>query len=572
MSGAADNSARAEGLGVAWATAAVAGAFSLIVCALLGFNFARMRGADLRDSDQLNALKQELFRRPGDPQLQQRIRRLDLQLRLDYFRRRSFAATGAWLLLGGAAVCLIGAKLAAGLRKRPPAPQPQDPTTDRHARAAALARWSAAAAGLALACAAILLAATTRSSLDDLLKAEPPLPSPGEMSDNWPGFRGPGGAGISAYADVPTSWNGRTGEGILWKTPVPLPGQNSPVVWADRVFLTGATEKQREVYCFDAGTGKLLWRRPVSTPAGSREVPRVEEGAGFAAPTAAVDGRRVYAIFANGDLACFDFGGSQLWAKSLGLPDNDYGYASSLTTHRHLLIVQYDQNMDAEGRSRSQLIALDGATGRVAWVTDRDVPDSWATPIVAETPRGWQLITSADPWVIAYDPADGREIWRAKCMAGDVAPSPTYGAGLVFAVNSEAELVAIRPDGTGDVTTTHVAWTAQADLPDICSPLCDGKRLYLLTSDGLLTCYAAGDGKKLWQHELETTFHCSPSLAGDRIYLISQGGLTWIVAAADAYEEIAKAELGENCDTCPAFMDGRIYIRGEKHLFCIGRK
>ena len=150
-------------------------------------------------------------------------------------------------------------------------------------------------------------------------------PSREAIGRNWPRFRGPGGLGISAYTNVPSSWNGITGEGVLWKTPVPLAGQNSPIVWENRVFLTGASEDEREVYCFDADSGELLWQRAVADVPGSpSEPPEVDDVTGFAAPTAVTDGKRVYAIFANGDLACFDFDGKRLWAMSLGNPDNLY--------------------------------------------------------------------------------------------------------------------------------------------------------------------------------------------------------------------------------------------------------
>ena len=160
--------------------------------------------------------------------------------------------------------------------------------------------------------------------------AEPP-PSDAEIAKAWPRFRGPGGLGISAYTNVPDAWDAASGKGIVWKTPVPLPGNNSPVVWGKRVFLSGADKHRREVYCFDADSGKLVWRQNVpGTPQSTAKPPEVTDDTGYAAPTTATDGRRVFAIFANGDLAAFDVSGKPAWAKSLGIPENSYGHASSL--------------------------------------------------------------------------------------------------------------------------------------------------------------------------------------------------------------------------------------------------
>ena len=553
------------------ATAVVAAALMVIVGALLIHNFLQIHGADLRDSDQLADLKASLFARPGDEKLKQQIRTLDLALRQEYFARRRFAAVGTWLLLADLAVLALALKFAVGLWRPPAAPamRPYDP--DRQIRAAGRARWALAAAGAAVICAAAGVALLHRPVPAGKVQMAATAPSPADESGkHWPCFRGPAGAGVSAHANVPTSWDGRSGKGILWKSPVPLPGKNSPILWGDRVFLTGADNEQRELYCFDARTGALLWRRDVKTDGSPVAVPEGIDDTGLAAPTAATDGQRVYAIFANGDLGCFDFAGKEVWAKSLGIPENIYGYASSLATWRNLLLIQFDQ--DEPDAGKSELIALDGATGKPVWVSPRPVGNSWTSPAVIDTGKGQQIITCSLPWVIAYDPAKGTEIWRVDCLFGDVAPSPVYGAGMVFAVNTGAVLAAIRTDGRGNVTKTHVVWQVEEGLPDICSPLTDGRRVYLLTTDGLLTCYAAADGKKLYEQDLEATFNASPSLIGDRVLLLSNEGVAFFIAAADTYKLLGKAELGEDCCACPAFADGRIFLRGNKHLYCIGGK
>ena len=393
-----------------------------------------------------------------------------------------------------------------------------------------------------------------------------------DPSKNWPSFRGPEGNGVSAYTNVPARWDAKTGEGILWKTRVPLPGHNSPIVWGDRVFLTGGDPNELAVFGFDGPSGKLLWRGDLTrAPLKADEEPlEPSEYTGWAAPTAVTDGRGVYAIFATGDIAGFDFSGKKIWQKSLGTPDNAYGHASSLAIHQNLVLVQYDQGVVED--EMSAMIALDGSTGQVVWRKKRPVDNSWSSPVVVRVGDAFQVLTCSLPWVIAYEPAKGTELWRADCLAGEMAPSPIYANGLVFVIEPYNELIAIKPDGKGDVTKTHIAWIIDEGGPDICSPVSDGQRIFMLGTEGLLSCHNTSDGKKLWEHDLREYFLASPSLVGKNLYLLSEKGVTYIIEAADEYKELAKFELGEECHASPAFVDGRIYIRGIEHLYCIGNR
>jgi len=574
-------------------TAAVAGVFSVVVCAVLLANYHRREAKDPLGTQQLAAMKAELAGQPHDEDLKESIRQLDLQLRRKYFRQREFTEVGAWLLLAGVVVFLVASKSAATLRRKLPMPEPQPPSQDRQASVAEIGRWSVAAAAALVAATAIALSISCQSELPRdkkelaaLVKTEPPDSQPGqagvlaaadypsdeEIARNWPRFRGPGGLGISRYTNVPVSWDGTSGEGIVWKTPVPLEGNNSPVVWEDRVFLSGATEDARQVYCFDADSGELLWERDVpGTPLSTAEPPEVSGDTGYAAPTTATDGRRVFAIFANGDVAAFDFAGDEVWARSLGIPDNSYGHASSLVTYRGLLLIQFDQGGRKDGLSK--LLALNTETGQTVWEVRREVPNSWPSPIVINNRGRPQIITCADPWVIAYDPADGGEIWRAECLSADIGPSPVFADGVVYVANEFPCLSAIRADGEGDVTDTHVLWEGEDGLPDTASPLATDRYVFLLASYGTLTCYAAASGEVLWYEDFDDTFTSSPSLVGSRLYLFGEEGKAWVVEpGAEGCQRISEANLGEPCVTSPAFQDGRIYIRGEEHLFCIGLK
>jgi outer membrane protein assembly factor BamB len=399
-------------------------------------------------------------------------------------------------------------------------------------------------------------------------------PSDAEIAANWPRFRGPDGLGVAKHKNVPTTWDVPGGKGLVWKSPVPLSGNSSPVVWKNRVFVTGGTIDQRQVYCYGTADGKLLWQQTVASQASAaaklKDLPD-EGGAGFASPTPATDGRRVYAIFATGDVAALDFEGKPVWTRSLGVPKSSYGFASSPTLYRGRLLIQLDQGSPKD--KLSKLLALDAATGRTVWETPREVPNSWTSPIVVLVGGRPEIITSADPYVIAYDPQNGGEIWRVKCLRQDVGPSPTFCGGTVYAVSQFPQLSAIRADGKGDLTKTNVLWIGEDGLPDTCSPLACEEFVLLLSSDGVLTCYEAKQGEKLWEEEFkDSNFSSSPTFVGKQVYLFSNEGKSWVVEPTrEKCLRIAEGNLGEKCVASPAFQDGRVYIRGEKNLFCLGK-
>ncbi|MHC4560480.1 MAG: outer membrane protein assembly factor BamB family protein [Planctomycetota bacterium] len=400
--------------------------------------------------DQLANLKLEIRNRPDDEQLLSQIRQLDLQIRQKRTRKLDRSRKGSYLLLVSVAVLFISLKCAGTYKKKVPNPQLGGDKPDEQVRQAMFARWGVTAGIVILASGALLLVIRPEIDFSKIGPVTSSWPSIEEINKNWPSFRGPDGLGISAYTNVPTNWNGKTGQGILWKTKLSLPGYNSPVVWDDRVFLSGADANDSQVYCFDSLSGKLLWTGDVTgVPLKDGEEPlEVMEDTGFAAPTVVTDGRRVYAIFATGDVGCFDFNGRKVWEKNLGRPDSAYGYASSLAMYRNLLLIQYDQGGIED--EKSALIALEGFSGQIVWQTKRPVGNSWSSPIVVGIEDQFQVITCADPWAIGYDPATGVEFWRVNCLAGDIAPSPIYANGLILVIEPYSKMVAIRPDGRGD--------------------------------------------------------------------------------------------------------------------------
>ncbi|MFP3902798.1 MAG: PQQ-binding-like beta-propeller repeat protein [Armatimonadota bacterium] len=396
----------------------------------------------------------------------------------------------------------------------------------------------------------------------------PTSPLGEEMAKNWPVFRGPA-FGQAMTADFPTQWDATTGDGLLWKTEIPLSGKNSPVYWDAKVFLTGATEDERMVYCFDAESGDMLWKKPVSyTEEADKKPPNVMEDTGYAAPTVATDGERVVAIFANGDMAAFDMDGKELWTHWMGPPENQYGFASSPLIYKDRVIVQYDRGMDASD-GLSAIYAFDVKTGEQLWKTKRPVPNSWTSPIVAHIEGRDQIVTTASPWVMAYDPKNGKELWRIDPLGADVGPSPAFGAGYVFATVEYHGVYAIEPPEKAS-DSPEIVWSADRNLPDTASPATDGNIVVTASSYSYVTCYDAEDGTMHWEHDLGAAVAASPTIVGDRIYLPDRKGTMHIMKAGPEFEKISTAKIGEPVFATPAFVDGKIYIRSQDHLMCVG--
>jgi len=573
------------------AAALVAGAFVLAVLLVLVVGYARENAADPLDSPEIASLRELLRKSPTDTGAKERFRVLDLELRTRFFAHQRRVETGRWLLLAGGAALALALGILAELRRT--LPEPPSPEGPAHEVARGRSLAAVAGIGVAVGLAALVLAllqpggpakagraagqaAGDGSAPQRVASSEEPAPpTPEELARNWPRFRGPGGAGVARFAsgeEGPLSWDAATGAGLLWKSRVPLKGASSPVFWNGRLFLTGADASTREAYCFDAADGRLVWRKVVSSepPRGGEK--KVWDEKTYAASTPATDGRSVWCVFASGDVACLDLEGREVWKKNLGPIANSYGHASSPVSRGRFLYIQLDQARDEKTKTeRSRLLALDGATGRVMWERPRPVRDSWTTPIIVESQGREELVTVADQWIIAYDPASGEELWRAKGPKGDLVPSPIFAGGLVIAAMEMSRLVAVRPGGSGDVTSTHVAWTAEGDLPSIPSPVSDGERLYLVSSAGMMSAWQLSTGAKLWEADLEMAVQSSPTLAGDRVYVFGDEGACAIVAAGPEYRLLARNELGEGCQASPAFAAGRMFIRGEEHLFCVGK-
>ncbi len=553
--------------------AVVAAVFSVIIAILLGVTVYHVKVADPVRSKKLEELKEQAKANPTDAALAETILKLDTPLRRDQFARQYFLKRGTVLLVVTLGLLAAGLLWASSHKPIKPTPTPQGDVKAQQVKHAEQTR-TAMSVGIVMLCAAGLFYAMQTPTIptESTEGQTDPISSYTSIEDaqtQWSTFRGPGGLGICTFENIPDTWDGESGQNILWKTAIDLPGHNSPVVWNNRIFLTGATKEAQAIYCIDAETGNILWTGEVTVvPSPEREDMEVMEDTGYAAPTAVTDGKRVCAIFAGGDLGCFTIDGEKLWEKHLGVPDSMYGYSASLTWYENLVIVQWDVGYEGED---SKLIAFDWQTGEQVWQTARPVPNSWSSPTVTQVGDSCQILTAASPYVIAYDAKTGTEIYSAECIEGDIASSPIIADGKIFAIEPYNKLVAINAtNAQGDITETNIAWAAEESMPDICSPVSDGTHVWTLTTQGDLGCFNVADGSLVYTQSLDATFQASPTLVGRTLYLLSEKGTMVIAQTGPEYKELKRSELGEKAFACPAFQDGRIYIRSHQNLIAIG--
>jgi len=376
-------------------------------------------------------------------------------------------------------------------------------------------------------------------------------------AEHWNVFRGPQ-AGVSPWTNAPTAWDGTSSQGLLWKTPLKMTGVSSPVLWEHRLYLTEGGETERAVLAFDAGTGRLLWRRTVADGGQGTPLPPVSDY-GLAIPTPACDSNGVYALFGTGDLAAFSPDGKPLWRLYLGRPTLGYGFASSPCVVSNLVCVQFDHH--AGGR----VLAVETTTGRLKWDVGRSRGASWSSLMVVPNADGKPLVVAnANGSTTAYD-LEGRVVWDVDGATGEVAPSPAWWNGCVYPVNIGSKLLCQKVYGKAEKR-----WEYSGQLSDSASPLVVNGLLFMTTSGGRLTCLDANAGAKLWEHDSPGCYASLVS-SGDRIYAIGRDGTALIVKADRTYGAIGICELGDGVDATPAMADGRLYIRSSKWLWCIGR-
>ncbi|MCK6499236.1 MAG: PQQ-like beta-propeller repeat protein [Nitrospira sp.] len=560
----------------------VLGCFLLAVAAVMVWDQWIQPREEPWRSARLVEARERLLKDPKNELLKSEIRELDRQLRVGFFRALERHRVGAVLLLiAGVGLVLAGRRATAGA-PRLNACAPALPV-DR-SRAVRGARVTTAIAGGTIAILGGFWGLVSTSPLDTIsdsisspgrpvapvAASEPVSPTAEEWARQWPQFRGHDGSGVAGSIQLPLTWDAKTGTGIVWKAAVELEGYNSPVVWSNHVFLTGGDKNQRLVYCFNLTTGERLWQRtlaPTNTPSLPIEPP---SQSGQAASTAATDGHRVYAIFATGELGALDFDGRWVWSRRMDFSENGYGHASSLVVWRDRLLIQADQGQAEDGKSKIE--AVDCATGKVLWSVKRPVGGSWTTPLVIESGGHRQVLAAGDPWLMAYDVETGAERWRASVLGGELAPSPILAGDRVIATSPGHALTALKWDGSGDVTKTHVVWRTEDGVPDVPTPVVAGDLLFTANTEGHLICRELSTGQQVWKHELETEIQASPLVAGDRLYLFSQPGGGFVVQVAREFRQLSTFEMGDEVYASPAVAGDSLLVRTKKSLVRIGTK
>lgn len=394
-------------------------------------------------------------------------------------------------------------------------------------------------------------------------------------AENWPQFRGPTGRGHYTGKPLPLSWS--TTQNVTWKQPLPGKGWSSPIIWDGRIYLTsavsieGSKDQSLKALCLDAADGKILWQTEVFRQDAAK-TPRIHTKNSYASPTPVTDGKRLFVHFGHEGTACLDPAGKVLWRNTT------LRYAPVHGNGGSPILVDDKLIFSTDGGDKQFLIALDQASGEVVWKTDRKCTAfkkfSFGTPLVIEANGRRQIISPASDAVIAYDPKDGKEIWRVSYDGYSVIPRPVFGHGMIFMSTGydRPSVLAIRVDGTGDVTDSHIAWKLTNGAPHAPSPLLVGNELYLVSDGGIASCLDARTGKVHYQQRVGDAYSASPFYADGKIYLQSEDGITTVLKAGTRFEALAESNLDERTYASYAVADGAIYLRTETQLYRLQRK
>ena len=385
------------------------------------------------------------------------------------------------------------------------------------------------------------------------------------LAENWPGWRGPRGDGTSMEKNVPLRWSET--QNVVWKVSIPGKGHASPIVWGRHIFVVTAikVKKQRILLCLDRKKGKILWQRVVleSPPE------RINSLNSYASSTPATDGQRVYVSFLDRDkmfVATYDFDGNKVWEVRPGVFSSMHGYCSSPVIWKDKVIV----NGDHDGPS--YIVALSRATGQTIWKTPRpNRTRSYCAPIIRQIDGRNQMVLSGTKCVASYDPDTGEQHWLIDGPTEQFVASLVYNGELLFMTCGFPDrfIQAIRPDGRGNVTDTHVLWQKDRDCSYVPSPIAFGPYFLVVADNGVATCFEAKTGKSCWRERLGPHYSASLVSANGLVYFLSDKGVMTIVKPGEELDIVARNELGENTYASPAISDGQIFLRGAKHLYCI---
>ena len=385
---------------------------------------------------------------------------------------------------------------------------------------------------------------------------------------NWPQFRGANGLAFTDERDLPLTWNAKTGENIAWRAALPKSDNpwSSPVVWGDRVFVTCVQNQPlaHHVLCFAKADGKPLWDTTVEP--GTLILKDLRGG--YGAPTPCTDGQRVYAVFGSAVIAALGFDGRLVWRKEIANTAFDVALGSSPILFGDTVILDCDQT----GKT-SSIVAFDKATGEIKWEAKRpDTGFAHSTPVIVKVAGKPQMLVSATGALQGVDPASGKILWW--CAAQGDASSPAFGGGVVFSDSGRGgKAVCVDPTGAGDVTKTHLKWTIPQISEGLSSAIIVGDFVWRTHSPEILKCFKLADGALAFSERLAgiSTWASPIATADGRIYFAS-AGKSYVLQAGGKLEVLATNDLGEDNRASAAVSDGRIYLRGDKTLYCIGAK
>ena len=589
--------------------AIISAIFAVVFSIMLITNYFQVRGSGPLQTDAIETLKQLNDESANNPELKEQIRQLDLLARKAYFISHERLMAGVYILLGMVIVLIVSLRFYYAEVKNIPDKE-IDPIDDWAIKTSArkYIKWIgggliAVALGFTLLTSPWLKSLKT-DSVDPTIMADTQDPFGLSVDVSYTGnsdndtetpesglteiqseetinsvfgrenesaptieisnvthnsFRGNNSLGISAARNIPVSWDLASGNNILWKATVPRQGFNSPVINGNKVFITGANNEARELYCYELSSGSLLWSlQAKNIPGSPAEMPKISNDTGLAASSVTTNGQQVCAVFASGDLICADMDGKQLWAKNLGVPQNNYGYASSLLSYGNTLFIQYDNS------NAFKVIALDMATGAERWSKTRtERYSSWSSPVIVTVNNNPQLILIGNPGVTAYNPNNGEQLWRVECMSGEPATSPAFANGVVYVGTEYATMTAIN------ATDGSILWQDNEFLPEIASPVALRDFVFIATTYGVVATFNAQTGEVMKYMELNTSFDSSPIIVENKIYLACTEGKIFIFSANGDFNLINTIDTGEKMFATPAFTDKKIVIRSENNLYCV---
>ncbi len=395
----------------------------------------------------------------------------------------------------------------------------------------------------------------------------------GEAMKYWSRWRGPSGQGLVEGAAYPDTWSGT--QNVVWKTPVLGRGHSSPIVWGDRIFLTTAAAdgSSRSVLCFRRSDGKQLWQTEVPAAKPEDLYPKNS----YASATVSTDGQRVYAYFGNAGLLALDFNGKLVWHVSFGTLMLYHGPGGSPLLYKDRLILFQEQRLMDRNIPTDPgfIVAIDKATGKEIWRKARTPRPGWGTPIAVQVGDHVEIIVSSSRRIEAFDPETGNLLWSCGGNTVEVIPTPAVAHGMIFATSGRAgPTFAIRPGGSGDVTSTHVVWSTPKGSPFVPSPLVLGDYLYTINDmASVASCHNARTGELIGQLRLgeaqRESFSASPVAVGGRIFFTNDEGDTFVLSPAPDFKLLHVNKVGEKTLASPALVDGRWYIRTQEHLLCI---